>query len=78
MELQDKITKHFEGKVVRKDLTSRVKGNAVVPTYVLKYLQGQYCAINAKPSLKQVLKKSRMSSKTTMSTSVTPRSSNPK
>ena len=37
---------HFEGKVVRKDLTSRVKGNAVVPAYVLEFLLGQYCAIN--------------------------------
>jgi ATP-dependent Lon protease len=46
MELQKKIIQHFEGKVVRKDLTSRVKGNAVVPTYVLEYLLGQYCAIN--------------------------------
>src|SRR5680860_922323 len=46
MELQNKIIQHFEGKVVRKDLTSRVKGNAVVPTYVLEYLLGQYCAIN--------------------------------
>jgi len=46
MELQEKILAHFEGKVVRKDLTSKVKGNAVVPTYVLEYLLGQYCAIN--------------------------------
>lgn len=46
MELQEKILQHFEGKVVRKDLTARVKGNAVVPTYVLEYLLGQYCAIN--------------------------------
>lgn len=46
MDLQNKIIQHFEGKVVRKDLTSRVKGNAVVPTYVLEYLLGQYCAIN--------------------------------
>src|SRR5688572_13156264 len=45
MDLQQKIVKHFEGKVVRKDLTSRVKGNAVVPTYVLEYLLGQYCAV---------------------------------
>lgn len=44
--LQDKILTHFEGKVVRKDLTSRVKGNAVVPAYVLEFLLGQYCAIN--------------------------------
>lgn len=46
MELQQKIIKYFEGKVVRKDLTSLVKGNAVVPTYVLEYLLGQYCAVN--------------------------------
>ena len=46
MELKDKILEHFEGKVVRKDLTSNVKGNAVVPTYVLEYLLGQYCAID--------------------------------
>lgn len=46
MELQEKILEHFEGKVVRKDLTSKIRGNAVVPTYVLEYLLGQYCAIN--------------------------------
>ena len=44
MELNDKILKHFEGKIVRKDLTKLVKGNAVVPTYVLEYLLGQHCA----------------------------------
>ncbi|MEO6670434.1 MAG: BREX system Lon protease-like protein BrxL [Ferruginibacter sp.] len=46
MELQEKIIKYYEGKVVRKDLTSLVKGNAVVPTYVLEYLLGQYCAVS--------------------------------
>lgn len=45
-ELNKKITTHFEGKVVRKDLTKLVKGNAVVPTYVLEYLLGQHCASN--------------------------------
>lgn len=43
-ELDQKINKIFGGKVVRKDLTNRIKGNAVVPTYVLEYLLGQYCA----------------------------------
>ena len=43
-DLDRKINKVFGGKVVRKDLTSRIKGNAVVPTYVLEYLLGQYCA----------------------------------
>ncbi len=42
--LDKKINEFFEGKVVRKDLTKMVKGNAVVPTYVLEYLLGQYCA----------------------------------
>ncbi len=41
--LQQKIVDNFEGKVVRKDLTQLVKGNAVVPSYVLEYLLGQYC-----------------------------------
>ncbi len=44
MNLKDKILQHFEGRVVRKDLTKLVKGNAVVPTYVLEYLLGQHCA----------------------------------
>lgn len=44
MSLKDKILANFEGKVVRKDLTKLVKGNAVVPTYVLEYLLGQHCA----------------------------------
>ena len=42
--LDIKLNKHFGGKVVRKDLTKLVKGNAIVPTYVLEYLLGQYCA----------------------------------
>jgi ATP-dependent Lon protease len=39
-----KLNEYFGGKVVRKDLTKLVKGNAIVPTYVLEYLLGQYCA----------------------------------
>ena len=46
MELKEKIIKYFEGKVVRKDLTSIVKGSNPVPVYVLEYLLGQYCAID--------------------------------
>lgn len=44
MELQQKILDAFTGKVVRKDLAFTVKGNLPVPTYVLEYLLGQYCA----------------------------------
>jgi ATP-dependent Lon protease len=44
MDFQEKINKYFEGKVVRKDLAKIIKGNAVVPSYVLEYLLGQHCA----------------------------------
>lgn len=46
MTLKEKIIQHFEGKVVRKDLTALVKGSNPVPVYVLEYLLGQYCAID--------------------------------
>lgn len=46
MTLQEKILTSFAGKVVRKDLAFQVKGNLPVPTYVLEYLLGQYCACN--------------------------------
>jgi ATP-dependent Lon protease len=45
-ELDQKINDHFPGLVVRKDLVKTVKGNAIVPSYVLEYLLGQYCATN--------------------------------
>jgi ATP-dependent Lon protease len=38
------LNKAFAGKVVRKDLTKKVKEGANVPVYVLEYLLGQYCA----------------------------------
>lgn len=43
-ELDRKINRYFPGVVVRKDLVKAVKGNAIVPTYVLEYLLGQYAA----------------------------------
>ncbi len=52
-ELDKKINQHFAGKVVRKDLTKLVKGNAIVPTYVLEYLLGQYCATDEPETIKQ-------------------------
>jgi len=42
--LDRKINEHFAGAVVRKDLVKAVKGNAIVPSYVLEYLLGQYAA----------------------------------
>lgn len=44
MDLQQKVMNAFIGKVVRKDLAFQVKGGLPVPTYVLEYLLGQYCA----------------------------------
>ena len=44
-ELDKKINEHFGGLVVRKDLVKEVKGNAIVPTFVLEYLLGQYYCI---------------------------------
>jgi ATP-dependent Lon protease len=49
--LDQKINKHFAGLVVRKDLTKTVKGNAIVPSYVLEYLLGQHCATDDEASI---------------------------
>ena len=49
--LDQKINDHFPGLVVRKDLVKTVKGNAIVPTYVLEYLLGQYCATSDEASI---------------------------
>ena len=43
-ELDRKVNEIFAGKVVRKDLVRQVKVGANVPTYVLEYLLGKYCA----------------------------------
>lgn len=51
-ELDKKLNTHFGGKVVRKDLTALIKGNAIVPTYVLEYLLGQYCATDDEETIK--------------------------
>ena len=45
-ELNIKLNKYFPGKVVRKDLTKKIKEGANVPVYVLEYLLGMYCATN--------------------------------
>ena len=43
-ELSEKLIDVFPGKVVRKDLTKKIKEGANVPVYVLEYLLGMYCA----------------------------------
>lgn len=43
-ELLEKLKTHFMGKIVRKDLTKKIKEGANVPVYVLEYLLGMYCS----------------------------------
>ena len=57
MTLQQKIMDAFIGKVVRKDLAFQVKGGLPVPTYVLEYLLGQYCATDDEEAIEQGLEK---------------------
>lgn len=42
--LYRKLRSNFDGKIVRKDLTKRIKEGANVPVYVLEFLLGQYCS----------------------------------
>ena len=42
--IKDKMRMYFDGKIVRKDLTKKIKEGANVPTYVLEFLLGQYCS----------------------------------
>ena len=41
--IKSKLRQHFDGKIVRKDLTKKIKEGANVPVYVLEFLLGQYC-----------------------------------
>jgi ATP-dependent Lon protease len=43
-EIRRKLREHFDGKIVRKDLTKKIKEGANVPVYVLEFLLGQYCS----------------------------------
>ena len=43
-EIKRKLRAHFDGKIVRKDLTKKIKEGANVPVYVLEFLLGQYCS----------------------------------
>ena len=58
-DLDDKINRHFSGLAVRKDLVASIKGNAVVPSYVLEYLLGQHCATEDPDTIEAGLKRVR-------------------
>ncbi|MDO4486391.1 MAG: protease Lon-related BREX system protein BrxL [Bacillota bacterium] len=42
--IKNKLRQHFDGRIVRKDLTKHIKEGANVPVYVLEFLLGQYCS----------------------------------
>lgn len=52
-ELSIKLNEQFAGKVVRKDLTQKLKQGANVPIYVLEYLLGMYCATDDDESINE-------------------------
>lgn len=58
-EFDAKVLEYFPGKVVRKDLTSLMKKGANVPTYVLEYLLGMYCATDDEDAIEIGLEKIR-------------------
>lgn len=55
-ELAQKIYEAFPGKVVRKDLTKRIKEGANVPVYVLEYLLGMYCSSTNEDEINEGIK----------------------
>ena len=48
--IKAKLREHFGGKVVRKDLTKKIKEGANVPVYVLEFLLGEQGSVIARPS----------------------------
>lgn len=58
-ELDRKIVSSFPGKIVRKDLTAMLKRGANVPTFVLEYLLGMYCATDDEAAIANGIEKIR-------------------
>ena len=54
-DLDELLNRHFQGKVVRKDLTKLLKEGANVPAFVLEYLLGSYCASNDEEIIREGL-----------------------
>lgn len=57
--LDEKIVEQFPGRIVRKDLTAMLRRGANVPTYVLEYLLGMYCATDDEQAVAAGLEKIR-------------------
>lgn len=56
-DLNEKLNYYFAGRVVRKDLTQKIKEGANVPVYVLEYLLGMYCATDDEDSINDGVKR---------------------
>ena len=52
-ELRRKLRENFDGRIVRKDLTKKIKEGANVPIYVLEFLLGQYCSSDDEEIIEQ-------------------------
>ena len=51
--IKEKLRKNFDGKIVRKDLTKKIKEGANVPVYVMEFLLGQYCSTDDEETIEQ-------------------------
>ena len=51
--IKGKLRRNFEGRIVRKDLTKKIKEGANVPVYVLEFLLGQYCSSDDEEIIEQ-------------------------
>lgn len=51
--IKEKLRENFAGKIVRKDLTKKIKEGANVPVYVLEFLLGQYCSSDDESVIEQ-------------------------
>lgn len=51
--LRRKLREQFDGRIVRKDLTKKIKEGANVPVYVLEFLLGQYCGSDDPETIEQ-------------------------
>ena len=71
-DIDRKINHRFPGVVVRKDLVKAVKGNAIVPSYVLEYLLGQYAASDDEATIQAGIETVRKILATTTSTATSP------
>lgn len=56
-EIKTKLRDNFAGRIVRKDLTKKIKEGANVPVYVLEFLLGQYCGSDDEEIIEQGINK---------------------